>query len=322
MKKVLSRGSLLKSDGKTLCEIGYCDKLVKSYNLKDIKGKGIDKFRENFELIYYESGFCFAVNVIRRRFFGEIKIQIFDFLNRHFEEERVVEFFACKKYSLSKERELHIKNSGISLDFVDGKKKTLNVKGSGDGLIKIDAEITNKIPLSVVTTGQFKDGFNYARNSIGYIARGTVKYGDRKIKLYGNDSAQVAYNYRISTTKLIKNNCQIFAEGKIKGKNISIVLDTLSGENCANSSIVFYEGYIYKLGEMVAVIRSDDGYKFLGKNNSFSIVFSPHALHFDNYKNNKGIEFGKLKGEMTLKNGDKIAFENIGAFIAYNSRIM
>ncbi len=322
MNKILSRGSLLKSDGRTLCEVGYGDKLIKSYLLKDIKGKGIDKFRENFEIIYYESGLCFIANAIRRRFFGEAKVLIFDFVNRTFKEKRVVEFLACKKYSLSKTRELHIKNREISLDFVDGKKKIIKVKTPEEKPIKIDSEISNRLPLNIVTANQFEDGFDYARNSLGYNLKGYIKYDGRKINLYENSNAIIAYNGRISTTKKIKNDFQVYAEGKINCKPFLLILDTLSDGSGVNSSMICYDGYTYKLCATSAVIKSDDGLRFLGQNDSFSIVFEPHILHLGRDADKKGIKFGKLKGEITLKNREKVNFENIGAFIAYNSRMM
>ena len=322
MKKLISRGSLLKSDGKTLCEIGYADKLVKSYNLKDIKGKGIDKFRENFEIIYYESGFCFVLNVVRHRLFGETKIMIFDFVNRQFEEKRVVEIFACKKYSLSKQGEIHIKNRELLLNFVDGKKKKLKLLSSDQSNLKLDVEISNKIPMSIVTTNQFDDGFDYARSSIGYIAKGFVNYGNRKINLYGNKGAIVAYNGRLATSKTAKQHRLIYAEGEVCGKGFALIIDTLSDENSVCSSMLLYDGYTYKLDEVIAGITTEYGYKLLGKDDNFSINFYRHFVHLNNSIKDSGIEFGKIKGRIKLKNGDLITFENIGAVIAYNSRIM
>ena len=223
---------------------------------------------------------------------------------------------------MSKTRELHIKNREISLDFVDGKRKILKIKTSEEQPIKLDVEISNRFPLSIVTTNQFEDGFAYSRNSLGYNLKGSLKYDRRKIDLYGNGNAITVYNGSISTTKQIKNDFKMFAEGKINNKQFLLILDTISDENCVNSSMICYDGYTYKLDNVLAVIKSDEGLRFLGKNDSFSIVFEPHILHFGKNSDKNGVDFGKLKGEITLKNHDKVDFENIGAFVAYNSRMM
>lgn len=322
MKKNLGRGSLLKSDGKTLCEVGYGEKFSKSYSVKDIKGKGLDKFRNNFNIIYYESGICVSLTVKRRRFLGESKILVYDFVNREFREKRIVEFLATKKYSLNKNGQLHIKNREISIDFADGKRKSLKYKSFGEDKIKFIGDITNNLHCSIVVANQFKDGFDYSSNSLGYSFRGACTYGDYKTTLHGGDEILVAYNACLATTKATKNANKIFGVGKCGEKDVLMILDTLSVENCANSSVVVYDGYKYKLGGMSAIIKSDEGYKFIGSDGSFSIKFEPHITHFKDLTNNKGIEFGKISGVITLTNGERIELENIRGLIAYNGRVM
>ena len=322
MSKKLSRGSLLKGDGKTLCEVGYADKLLKAYSYKGIKGKGINKFEEGTSFIYYESGLCVALNVKRKRFYGITKVQVYDFVNRKFASSKVVEFMFAKKYGMNGGRELHIKNRELVLDFVDGKKKNLSYKFNGEDKISFNAEISNKMLLTSVTANQYKDGFSYVLNSLGFKLCGELKLNDMKYKMLGISNAICSVNSKVCTTKSITNGAKIFGSGNVFGKPFSIIIDTLSDENYVNSSTFIYDGYPYKLGDICSIIKSQNGYKYLSHDDELELEFSPHVLHFNNLKRNEGLEFGKLRGVIKLKNGELLNLENINAFIAYNGRIM
>ena len=321
MKKVLSRGSLLKSDGKTLCEVGYSDKPIKSYSQKIIKGKGLS-FKSSFSTIYYSTGVCVILSVIRHRFHGETRFKIFDFVNRKYIEKNVVELLSLKNYVLNDKKELHIKNSEVALDFVDGKRKTIKYYTKKDNVLKFVGEISNKVPCSLVAANQNGKGFSYTMDSVGYNFRGGLRYGNKYIPLDSSDNTVVCYNSRLLTKKESKKFAKIFAYGKQNGKDFAIILDTFSGESYVNSSTVYYDGYIHKLDDIMSVIVFGNSYKLLGSNGSLEIDFHKHILHMNNVEDSKGVEFGKLAGFINLKNGEKINFKNINAIITYNSRVL
>lgn len=321
MKKVLSRGSLLKSDGKTLCEVGYADKPLKYYTLKTIKGKGLS-FKSSLSTIYCSTGVCVILSIIRHRFHGETRFKIFDFVNRKYIEKNVVELLASKNYVLDDKKELHIKNSEITLDFVDGKRKVVKYYTKSDNTLKFVGEITNKVPCSVVTANQNGKGFSYTMDSVGYSFRGGLRYGNKQVTLDSTDNTVVCYNSRLLTRKESKKSAKIFACGKQDGKDFAIILDTFSDENYVNSSILFYDGYTHKLDDIMSVIVYGNSYKFLGSDGTLEIDFYKHVLHMNDVEESKGVEFGKLAGFINLKNGERIDFKNINAIITYNSRIL
>ncbi len=322
MNKKFSKGSLLKGDGKTLCEEGFNEKSLKSYSIKHIKGKGLSKFTNSFNLCYYESGLFVLLTIKRKRFWSVIEFCATDIVNQKSIERKVFEVFSNAKYSLNKDGELHIKNNEIYLDFVDGKKKTINFIVKGAEKIELNAEITNNIQCACVTANQFEDGFDYTKNSVGYNVEGELEFWGRKYKLRKNNDAVVSINSRLSVSKMAEKEKTIYATGRIDGKPVSLILDTISEKNQISSSMIVYDGYTYKLEGLSSVIYEDGQHIYLSSDDSIIVSFSPHILHFDNNLDKLGVKLGKLSGKLVLKNEDVLDLENFKAFIAYNGRIM
>lgn len=321
MNKKFSKGSLLKGDGVTLCEEGYNEKPLKSYNIKNIKGKGLFKFTDSFNFTYYESGLLVILSVKRKRLGGEVKFLAVDMVHKKTVERRVFEVFSANKYSF-KDNELHIKNNEISLDFVDGKKKNIKFEAKGIEKISLTAEITNNEQCSCVTANQFDDGFDYSKSSLGYNVEGILTFSNKNYQLYKNNDAVVAINSRLSVSKDAGKGITIFATGRINDKLVSVILDTISEKNHTSKSMIVYDGYAYKLEGLVSKVCIDEKYLYMSEDDSIMVEFSPHILHLDNNIDDCGIEVGKMSGRVILKNQDVVRLENFKAFVAYNGRIM
>lgn len=322
MNKKFSKGSLLKGDGVTLCEEGYNEKSLKSYNIKNIRQKGLLKFTDCFNFSYYESGLLILLTVKRKRFWGIIEFSVTDILNQKTIDRKIVEVFSAGKYSFNKNNELHIKNNEVNFEFIDGKKKKLSFVTKGSDKINFNAEITNNTQCQCVTANQYNYGFDYSKNSVGYNVEGELSCGEKKYNLRKNNDSVVSINSRLSVLKSVCKEKTIFAVGRINDKVVSVILDTISEKNQTSSSMIVYDGYTYKLEGVVSMVEADDYCTFLSSDQSLNIKFTQHILHFDNKLNDYGIKIGKLSGQIILKNEDVVKLENFKAFVAYNGRIM
>lgn len=336
-KEITSPSKLLNSDG-TLVQKGWVKDLILDYNRKDIH-----RFRSNFlnklrikEWDYYailSPKAILALTISDIGYLGLMSVSWIDLETREQATEDEMVLFPLGKIGLSRssrEGDISFKGKKLNISFEkEAEERILKIdfpsfmKGKG---IKGEIHLHQKKDLeSIVMVTPFKEDehcFYYNQKINCMPAQGWVKVEDREEKFSEDncfgvlDWGRGVWPWRNiwywgSTSGII--------DGRLFGFNIGYGFGDTSA---ATENVLFYDGKVHKLDQVVFHIDEDDflkPWKFSSNDGRFELDFSPildrnASVNVGIFASEQHQVFGLFSGEVILDNGEKIHLDKFLGF--------
>ena len=327
----LNQGSLLDEQG-NLVEAGYATSLVKNYQRKMVKVKGM----RIKEWDYYFMGndkFGFAVTVADNSYMWLTSVTFFDFINKKEKTKTLMGWFPNGKLHMPESSEkgdviFKHKKMNIAYTLRDNQRhihvdvKDFETKNALSADLVLEPTMK---PSMVIATPFEKKGHFYYNQKINLLkTRGEVYVGDQRFDFndaYGVlDWGRGVWTYKNtwywSSLSGIEN-------GHATGFNLGYGFGDTSK---ASENMVFYDGESYKMDDIIFDIpkknQKDDfmsAWRIYSKSKDIDLIFNP-ILDRHSHSNvvlissNQHQVFGYFSGKIKIKDGHTIEIKKMLGF--------
>lgn len=335
MQKKLSAGNLLTAEGR-LAQAGFATSMQRRYKRSDIRVSKL-KIKEWDYYLVYNSKFAVALTVADNGYMGMLSASVIDFENQKEKTTSIIELFTRGKYGMpetSKKGDVNVVTNQAKFAFTHEKENRHLVvdfkKFDGEKSLKVDIVLTDEPHESMVIATPFANkpkAFYYNQKIVGFLASGTVCYGDQKIEFNSADSMGILdWGRGVWTYK----NTWYWGSvaGIVDGHKFGLNLGYGFGDtSAASENMAFFDGYATKLDQITFEIpKTEKGkndylmpWKVTSNDGAVDLSFAPIInRHSDTnlwvLRSNQNQVFGKFSGTVKLKDGKVVEIKEMIGF--------
>ena len=337
-KEITNFGPLLDKNG-NLCEKGFAKSLIREYNSNDIKAKKIRIKEWDYYLIHNEE-YAICLTLDDNAYMSMESVSIIDFKNAKEKTVSPIQAMSMGKIGLppsSKTGDVTYTSKDVDMSFKhipNGRVLDVRMNNFHEGkTFTCHFELIDEPQDSMVIATPFdKPGyFYYNQKIVGFKVNGYFSLGDFKYE-YNQDNTRAILDWGRGVWTYENTWYWGAGAGVVDGHEVGFNIGYGFGDtSAASENVIFYDGILHKLEDVVFNIPQDNNgnylytnpWTFTSSDGRFEMAFEPiiNRASCTDVKlilSDQNQVFGKFNGFMILDDGSKIELKD---FLAFAERV-